>query len=255
MPKVGKMIVDDLRAAIMLLTRLPVWSAKAGGAPNLSRSAWVYPMVGTLVGSIGGATLLAAEAMGINTAVSVLIMMTVMTLATGAFHEDGLADTADGIGGGWTKERKLEIMRDSRIGTYGTVALLLSLGLRAAALISIADVVLIILASVMAATVSRAGIVVLLFFMAPARSDGMGTVAENPPVLSVVVALVFAMLTTQIIPYGIMASITGAIGLFIVFWLGKKHLGGYTGDLLGAGQQISEIFILVSLSTLLQQSG
>lgn len=251
MLRVGKIIVDDLRAAFMLLTRLPVWSAKDGGAPNLSRSAWAYPLVGTLVGSIGGATLLASEAIGINIAVSVLIMMTAMTLATGAFHEDGLADTVDGIGGGWTKERKLEIMRDSRIGTYGTVALLLSLGIRAAALVSIGDAVLIILASVMAATVSRAGIVILLFVMAPARSDGMGTVAENPPVLSVVVALFFAILTTQIIPHGIMASIAGGVGLFVVFCLGKKHLDGYTGDLLGAGQQISEIFILVSLSTLL----
>ncbi len=73
---------------------------------------------------------------------SVLVAIAVMTLATGAFHEDGLADTADGIGGGWTKERKLEIMRDSRIGTYGTMALLISFALRIAALIAIDDAVL-----------------------------------------------------------------------------------------------------------------
>lgn len=253
--KLGKIIFDDFRAAIMLLTRLPVWAAKVGGEPNLSRSTWAYPLVGALVGSIGVAVLFGVHVLGISLVLSVLIMMTAMVLSTGAFHEDGLADTADGIGGGWTKERKLEIMRDSRIGTYGTVALLLSLGLRAAALTALGDIMLVALATVMAATVSRSGIVILLMVMKPARSDGMGTVAENPPLVSVAVALLFAVLATRIIPHGMTASVVGFIGLLVVFWLGKKHLGGYTGDLLGAGQQVSEICILVSLSALLPLLG
>ena len=243
-------LVDDLRAAIMLLTRLPVWAAKEGDTPNLSRSTWAYPLVGAIVGAIGAATMFAAHALGINLVLSVFIMITVMVLSTGAFHEDGLADTADGIGGGWTRERKLEIMRDSRIGTYGTVALLLSLGLRSAALVSLDDVMLIILSTVMASTISRAGIVLLLLVMSPARSDGMGTVAENPPLLSVAVALFFALLASQIVPHGMTASLVGGIGLLVIYRLGKKHLGGYTGDLLGAGQQVSEIGILITLSTL-----
>ena len=251
MTDLGKMIVDDLRAAIMLLTRLPVWAAKGGDTPNLSRSTWAYPLVGMLVGTIGAVALFTAYSLGIGMILSVLIMITVMVLSTGAFHEDGLADTADGIGGGWTRERKLEIMRDSRIGTYGTVALLLSLGLRSAALVTISDIMLIMLSTVMAATISRAGIVILLFVMSPARSDGMGTVAENPPLLAVVTAMFFALLATQIMPHGMTAGAVGCIGLLLIYWMGKRHLDGYTGDLLGAGQQLVEIVILVTLSSLL----
>ena len=251
MTEFGKILTEDLRAAIMLLTRLPVWGAKDGEAPNLSRSTWAYPLVGAIVGTIGGGALFATHSLGLSPVLSVLIMITVMILSTGAFHEDGLADAADGIGGGWTRERKLEIMRDSRIGTYGTVALLLSLGLRIAALVSIGNITLIVLSTIAAAIVSRAGIVVLLFTMSPARADGMGTTADNPPLLSVVVALLFALLATQLIPHGLSATVIGGIGLLLVYWLGKKHLGGYTGDLLGAGQQVSELGILISLSVLL----
>ena len=246
-----KIITEDMRAALMLLTRLPVWSDRDGAEPNLSRSTWAYPLVGMIVGGIGAGAILVAEMLDMPDILSAVIAVAVMTLATGAFHEDGLADTADGIGGGWTKERKLEIMRDSRIGTYGTMALLISFALRIAALIAIGDAVLTAFALMVAATVSRSGIVVLLTIMPPARSDGMGTVAQNPPVTSLICALLVGILAMQIVPFGMIASIFAGLGILSIYWIGIKHVDGYTGDLLGAGQQVSEIFFLISLATLL----
>jgi len=251
MGELVKIITDDMRAALMLLTRLPVWSDKDGAEPNLSRSTWVYPLVGMIVGGLGAGTILVTDMLDMPSMLSVAVAVAVMTLATGAFHEDGLADTADGIGGGWTKERKLEIMRDSRIGTYGTMALIISFSLRIAALIAIGDAVLTALVLMAAATVSRSGIVVLLTIMPPARPDGMGTVAQNPPVTSLICALLVGIFVMQIVPFGMIAGIFAGLGILSVYWVGMKHLDGYTGDLLGTGQQVSEIFFLISLSTLI----
>ncbi|MEK9968269.1 MAG: adenosylcobinamide-GDP ribazoletransferase, partial [Ferrovibrio sp.] len=109
------------RLALMLLTRLPLSGGKvtdtAGGA--VARAAWAFPLVGLLVGAAGGGMFMLASYLGLGMGSSALLAMGSQVLLTGALHEDGLADTADGFGGGRSRERKLEIMRDSRIGTYG----------------------------------------------------------------------------------------------------------------------------------------
>ena len=104
----------------MLLTRLPVgWLATSAEPARLADAVWAFPVVGAVVGAIGGAVFWVCARLGMPPAVAAVWTLASMLLVTGALHEDGLADTADGLGGGRTRERKLEIMRDSRIGTFG----------------------------------------------------------------------------------------------------------------------------------------
>ena len=121
--------VDEARLAFMLLTRLPM--GQMAEAPPLAASVWAYSVVGAMVGALAGLVFSFAAWAGLPPVTAGLLAIGAGVLLTGAMHEDGLADLADGFGGGHTRERKLEIMRDSRIGSYGVVALVLALGLRA----------------------------------------------------------------------------------------------------------------------------
>ncbi|MDZ7905514.1 MAG: adenosylcobinamide-GDP ribazoletransferase [Cypionkella sp.] len=124
-------LIADLQLALMLLTRLPAGHlAQAGDPPPLARAVWAYPIVGALVGAMGAGVLVGAATLGLAPSIAATLALAVCILATGGLHEDGLADVADGFGGGQDRARKLEIMRDSRIGSYGTLALILSLALR-----------------------------------------------------------------------------------------------------------------------------
>ena len=113
----------------MLLTRLPMgWLTTSVGPGRLADAVWAFPVVGAVVGAIGGAVFWFCTRLGMPPGVAAVWTLVSMLLVTGALHEDGLADFADGLGGGRTRERKLAIMRDSRIGTFGGLALMLSLG-------------------------------------------------------------------------------------------------------------------------------
>ncbi|MBC9180481.1 adenosylcobinamide-GDP ribazoletransferase, partial [Pseudoroseomonas ludipueritiae] len=128
-------LLADFSAALGLLTRLPTgWLPQHNSAAGFARSIWAYPLVGLGIGAAGGAVMAAGLWLGLPPLVAALWSLAATLLLTGGFHEDGLADTADGFGGGRDRARKLEIMRDSRIGSYGVLALVLALGLRAAAL-------------------------------------------------------------------------------------------------------------------------
>ena len=122
---------DDLLHALMFLTRLPVPAAARGDRP-LMHTGWAFPLVGLLVGAFGGSALWLGAHSGIPLLASALIALALTAFVTGALHEDGLADLADGFGGGGTKERKIEIMRDSRVGSYGVLALVIVTGIKAA---------------------------------------------------------------------------------------------------------------------------
>lgn len=234
----------DLQAALMLLTRLPAGPSLSQGPPDLARAVWAYPLIGGIVGCIGAGAYAVGQWLLLPTAVSAIVALSAMVLATGAFHEDGLADTADGIGGGFMRDRKLEIMRDSRIGTYGTVALVLSLALRGTAVALLADRGVAVFALIASGVTSRGVIVALLAVLPPARDDGVGVVARNPPrwalVLGIGLALVPAIVRWPL-------AVAAAVSTAVVFALGRRYLGGYTGDLLGSGQQVAECLCLLSL--------
>ena len=244
--------VRDIAAALMVLTRLPIpWEKLSDHPPEISRSLWAYPLVGLLVAAVGGLLFWGSQILLLPPLIAALLTLGAMILLTGAFHEDGLADMADGFGGGLTRERKLEIMRDSRVGTYGALALLLSLGLRAAALAAMTSTGAISALLVSGAT-SRLMIVLAIRFFPPARKDGLAAETEKPATGRISAAFVIALLPAILLLQWPAVLLSLLLALVVVYGLGKlalRQVGGITGDILGGVQQISEIAVLLGLLT------
>jgi adenosylcobinamide-GDP ribazoletransferase len=173
--------------------------------------------------------------------------VTASVLLTGGLHEDGLADTADGFGGGATPARKLEIMRDSRIGSYGALALTLSLIVRIAALAALGRPFRVLMALVVAASCGRSAMVVPLYLLRPARPEGLSRMAASPPLGSVVVALVsgptmaFALMPPAIAGRAVAAMFAVAL---LLTWAARRQIAGHTGDVLGATSVVTEAVVL-----------
>jgi adenosylcobinamide-GDP ribazoletransferase len=239
--------------ALQFLTRVPIprW---VGFEPAwLNSSARYFPVVGTLVGLVAAGVLwVAGLAFPPSVAAGLSIAATV--LMTGAFHEDGLADTSDALGGHVSRERALEIMKDSRIGTYGAVAIVLVLGLKTAALTAMRPA-LAIPAYVLAHTLSRAVPVILLrhlSYVGSLEHAKAKPMARHVACLDVSVALLWAAAVCGAIFWleaerlnalGASLLLSAAVTLTSARWL-RKRLGGYTGDTLGATQQITELVVL-----------
>jgi adenosylcobinamide-GDP ribazoletransferase len=238
---------DDVVASTMFLTRLPVgWLAPTEPAP-LSRSMRAFPLVGIIVGLIGWAAFALAGALGLPATLAALLAVLATVLVTGALHEDGLADTADGFGGGGNAERKLAIMRDSRSGAFGVLALIFSVALRSAAIAVLAATAG--PALVAAHAVSRATLPVLMRRLDPARSDGLGAGAGQPDDAAVLWCLAIAIIVALValgFARGVLALVIVAALLGLFAALARRQIGGYTGDVLGAAQQIGEIVMLLS---------
>src|SRR3984957_6093407 len=131
--------IEELKASVVFCTRLPLLGAAAITSGTLAKAAWAFPLAGVLVGMIAVAVYAIAHRAGIPAWPAATLSVLATLLVTGCLHEDGLADTADGFGGGKTREQKLDIMRDSRIGTYGVCALIAALLLRVGVLASFTD--------------------------------------------------------------------------------------------------------------------
>ncbi len=239
--------LDEVRLALMLLTRLPVGRLET--AMSLSSAIWAYPLVGTLVGGLTGAALYLALRAGLHPLPAALLALAVSVLLTGAMHEDGLADVADGFGGGATRERKLEITRDSRIGSYGVVVLVLVLGLRAAFLSELPVAGLVAHLAGLGA-LSRGLLPGLMLALPPARLGGLGQSAganARPAQvlagLGLAVAISLATLPCFLSIAAIMTVAAAGIGL-----LAWRQIGGFTGDVLGAAQIAAEVAGLGGLS-------
>jgi adenosylcobinamide-GDP ribazoletransferase len=230
----------ELASAGMLLTRLPAGWIAAGQPPaDLADSVWAFPLVGGVVGGIGGLAFWAGALLGLPPAVAAVWTLAAMLLTTGALHEDGLADTADGFGGGRTPERKLEIMRDSRIGTFGALALGLSLAARGTAMTAIAAPWHVAAALVAAGALGRGAILIVLLVLAPARSDGLAAGFKDGGLAAPVVGI--ALAATVALACGAAGALiaAGAMALALA-WLARRQVGGYTGDVLGAASVLAE---------------
>lgn len=259
--------LGDLRLALMLLTRLPLPTCEPEGPEDsaVARAAWIFPVVGLLVGAAGGGIFMLASHLGLGMASAALLAMGTQVLLTGALHEDGLADTADGFGGGRTRERKLEIMRDSRIGTYGVVALVLILSLRFTALQDIASNLLsisdeldeaagqnsaVIIALIAAGALSRAAMAFVWYLLPPARSDGLaagsGTVSFGSAVAAAIIAILIAFAALPGFAF-IIACAAAALLALTVAALAQWQIRGHTGDVLGTAQQIAEVGVLLAI--------
>jgi adenosylcobinamide-GDP ribazoletransferase len=169
--------------------------------------------------------------------------------ATGCLHEDGLADTADGFGGGRYRERKLDIMRDSRLGAYGACALMISLLLRWSAVAAITSPAAVALALIAAHASARATLPAFMRFVPPARPDGLAAYAGQPSPVVVTTAIVLGVIVLGAAS-GLAATLigvvlVGAVWIFMA-WLSVRQIGGQTGDVLGALEQANEIVVLLT---------
>ncbi len=238
-----------LALAVSFFTRLPVPANLDYSQANLNRASRYFTLAGWLVGG------LVASAYGLASlwfpvSVSLVLSILVSVLITGAFHEDGLADTADGLGGGWTTEQKLRIMKDSRLGTYGAVALWCALSLKLALLLAIADRDsggLLVVSLIIAHPLSRAVSTCLIFclpYVSEASTAKVKPLAENQEPADLVVSLGIACVALFFVPE---ATSLLALLLFFTGWgcrtFLRRQIGGFTGDTLGATQQVSELVI------------
>lgn len=244
---------QDCLAALMFLTRLPVrWR---GDWPDglFARSTRAYPLVGALVGGAGALVLWLAWSLGLPPLPAALLAVTAQVLLTGGLHEDGLADTADGLGGGRDRDAKLAIMRDSRIGSYGVLALILGVGARVAVLGSL-PVEIAAAGLIAAGAWSRALLPALLRLLPPARADGAGARAGRPDRHIVVTALLLGLAVAVALLGPVAGPVGAGVALLAVLalaWLAQRLIGGQTGDILGGAQQIGEIALLLALAALM----
>lgn len=247
-------LLADFWLCLGFFTRLPLPEAAREATPHslaqFSRAARLLPIVGALLGALAAFVMAAAMGLGFSPLLAAPLAVGCLIVLSGGLHEDGLADCADGFFGGATRERKLEIMQDSRIGTFGAVALLLGFYLRTVSLSLIASESLGIATAVLigAAAFSRTAALIPLAVLPPARNSGAGFAAGKPQCaafaaaacLAVVFALAPAVAGAEPIrPVVAIAVAAGAA--YAIVPLARKQIGGQTGDVAGAAQQLSEI--------------
>jgi adenosylcobinamide-GDP ribazoletransferase len=234
------------------LTRVPVASAMPEGG-RLADAAWAFSLVGAGIGSVAAFVLLIAQLLGLGDWPASLLAVLSGIALTGALHEDGLADTVDGLAGGHDRETKLAIMRDSRLGSFGGLALVLSVALRAAALAQLGQALYAGLALIAAHALSRALLPAAMRALPRARADGLAAAAGRPGSTAAIIALLVGAAITLAalgpirgaIAVGLAAAAVAAAAL-----LARRQVGGYTGDVLGAFQQVAEIVILLAAAPL-----
>ena len=258
-------VAGDLAHCVRFYSRLPVpalpWEQDAHALPNFPRLVRVIPLAGLLLGLVPAAALIVALILDLGPWLSAMLAVAAMVLATGALHEDGLADVADSFGG-TTRDKRLEIMRDSRIGSFGATALFLALALRIGALaeiVSRADALAAVAAILITASLSRTAGLMPLVFLPPARRDGLSHAVGQPPretfwlAAGIAGAIAVALgALAGLPPFGIALTIvlSGLAGLALTGFA-ARHLGGQTGDIVGAAQQVAEIAALIGLLTVL----
>jgi adenosylcobinamide-GDP ribazoletransferase len=255
--------------ALMFFTRIPCPAWVDHSEEYLNKSSRYFPLIGWIVGGVGGlALVLAVWLAKLPILVAVLLSTVVTILLTGAFHEDGFADMCDGFGGGWTKERILEIMQDSRLGTFGAVGLALLLGLKIACLVELATVRSAWVAAVVLLaghTVSRFVAVTFLMTHDYARSEEAIGASKSKPLATrmstgefAIAALTgFTPMLCVVWVLGWNVSVAAWLSVALVplalvkWWLGRfftRWIGGYTGDCLGATQQVSEVVYYMTIT-------
>ena len=250
----GRRELDCFFAALRFFTRLPVPAWVGHDSDSLSRAAKYLPLVGLLVGAVGAVVYVLAGLLW-PPSVAIVMSMAATLYITGAFHEDGLSDTADGLGGGWDKERILAIMKDSRVGSYGVIALVLAL-LGKFVLLRELDPALLPWALIAAHAFSRLCATLVMAGMEYVRDEAQ---SKAKPLVSrmstaeCLLAAVFGSCALLFLPI-VQALAAVLLSALLTLWLAglfKRWLGGYTGDCLGAVQQLSEIGFYLGLLVVL----
>lgn len=244
----AKALSTELKTGLAFLTRLPLAPQAPASGADLARASWTFPVIGAGIGAAAALVYWIGHGLGLAAFVSAALAVGATLIITGCLHEDGLADTADGFGAGATAERKLEIMRDSRIGTYGVAALILSLLLRIGAVASLADPALVALALIAAHAGARATLPSFMRRVPRARTDGLSADVGAPPPQSSLIAVAIGLVAMWLclgLGTTLIAFVLLAFALGLMAWLSTIQIGGQTGDVLGAVEQVSEILILL----------
>lgn len=248
-------VPGDFLVCLTFFTRLPAFLSVDHTRP-MSRAVQMFPAAGLVIGIIGALVLASGSMLQLPIYAISVLAVTAMIVATGALHEDGLADMVDGFGGGHEPERKLEIMKDSHIGTYGVLALFLSQGLR---VILIASLLLrgldlaitVLIASQM---VSRGFSMFLWVGLPPARSNGLSKQAGQPQRQALVMALVTTSIgllcllrpNLNIIAILLATTLSGLVS-YLMILLCRRQIGGQTGDTIGATQQLCDLAFMAGI--------
>lgn len=241
--------IDDLRLATALLTRVPMPHRDRARPAGLGRAQRVFPLVGAMIGVVVGLVDLSLLAIGVPALAAAALALGVSAALTGALHEDGLADVGDGFGGR-DRAAKLSIMRDSRLGTYGAIVLLVSFSARMSALASL-PAAIVVPGLVVAHAFGRAAIPVLAASMPFARNDGLGKSAGRPEAASAITAILIAvMIALLCLPakqalLALAVTVTAAAAVAVLAW---RQIGGVTGDVFGATEQVAETAVLILLA-------
>jgi adenosylcobinamide-GDP ribazoletransferase len=236
----------DLLSAFALLTRLPLPNHQGTGAA----SAWAWPLVGAVLGSFGAMLASAALWLGVTPGVTAALVLALGALLTGGLHEDGLSDTADGLYGGWTRERRLEIMKDSRVGSYGVLALVLVTLARWAGLTALLVFGGHWAALVATGALSRAPMALVMALLPNARGEGFSHATGRPSQPTALVALGLGLaLSALLVGWAALPMLVAALGVGVLLSISAlRRIGGQTGDILGATQQLAETACLAVLS-------
>ncbi len=251
----NRKLVADIMLSAAFLTRLPVSVPPSTPCQALASAMRVFPVVGAGIGLAGGVVFALAASLGMSWWLSATFALAAMVLITGALHEDALADVADGFGGGRDRDAKLHIMRDSRVGTYGVLALVVAVVARIAALAALEQTGLVIALLIAAGAASRCVMPAVMHFLEPARADGLGADAGKPDRITVywAAALAFGIAVAAL---GVTSAVACLAAAAAAAWgmarLAKAQVGGYTGDVLGACGLLAEIAFMAAGSVVLQ---
>ncbi len=242
----------DILLALVLLTRLPIPRLPEDAFDRQGLAAWAFPSAGFVVGALACAAGWVGSAWGLPPLACAIILVAVLILCTGAMHEDGLADTTDGFWGGFDPARRLEIMKDSHIGTYGVLALILSQALRVALIAPL-------LATgafggiLTACILSRAMMPILMTALPNARNAGLSHSVGAPLSSTTGIGAAFALAMALILigAPAFKALIVAALVTFAIGLVARSKIRGQTGDVLGATQVMTELAILIALAAAL----
>ncbi|SLN20722.1 adenosylcobinamide-GDP ribazoletransferase [Pseudooctadecabacter jejudonensis] len=247
--------LTDIPAALGLLSRLPVPVDFEAATARGPRSAWAYPVAGLVLALIAALCAHIALSLGLPAPAAAGLALATLVMTTGAMHEDGLADSADGLWGGWTSERRLDIMKDSHTGAYGVIALILGLGLRWVALTAVIDAGALWAGLIATAMLSRAAMVPLMARLPHARSTGLSHSVGQPSITTARLAEALGVAACVILFgwWGLALVAVALVTATACAWIANAKIAGQTGDILGATQQMTEIMLLLAMATLTSQ--
>lgn len=238
--------IEDIWVAFGLLSRLPLPERVWDDTRVPANAAWAYPLVGAVLAGLAGVLGYLLTLAGLPSGFVAAAVLLVFTFLTGAMHEDGLADAADGLWGGFERSRRLEIMKDSHIGAYGVIALIAGFALRWSALTALIGGGYLWAPLLAVAMGSRAAMVFVMASLPNARSTGLSHMTWRPGRAALTAALGLSAVTALICfgAGGLWLLVGGAIAALGCRQLALRKIGGQTGDILGASQQVTEVVLL-----------